>query len=210
MKSVTGSAVAMAILLAGCGSKTDANEKNFGAALDHYFDKRGDLCLHLTKWPVEMTGTQLIFDGKKMAALESIGFVRSEDAEMQRTGSDGKPIGRPEKIKRYTLTDAAKPYQRQIEIDKGADKEVVTDLCWGKTQVEQVVKWSGPMQFGEYQQAKVTYKYKIDGLADWAKKPEMQAAVPYMKDIIEGAGSKEKRHMVALTNLGWEAVGYDD
>ena len=30
------------VTLAACGSKTDANEKNFGAALTQYFDKKGD------------------------------------------------------------------------------------------------------------------------------------------------------------------------
>lgn len=32
------------VALAACGSKTDANEKNFGAAMSQYFDKKGDLC----------------------------------------------------------------------------------------------------------------------------------------------------------------------
>ena len=32
--------------LTACGSKTDANEKNFGAAMTQYFDKKGDLCLN--------------------------------------------------------------------------------------------------------------------------------------------------------------------
>lgn len=34
----------------------------------------------------------------------------------------------------------------------------------------------GPMKFGDYQKAGITYTYKVNNLADWAKKPEVQAA----------------------------------
>ena len=35
-------------VLAGCGSKQDVNEKNFGVAIGQYLDKKGELCLRLT------------------------------------------------------------------------------------------------------------------------------------------------------------------
>ena len=41
--------------LTACGSKTDANEKNFGAAMTQYFDKKGDLCLNTKRWPVDLS-----------------------------------------------------------------------------------------------------------------------------------------------------------
>lgn len=41
-KAIIGAA-AMAVLLAGCGSKTEANEKNFSAAIEQYLDKKGEL-----------------------------------------------------------------------------------------------------------------------------------------------------------------------
>jgi hypothetical protein len=42
------------VTLTACGSKTDANEKNFGAALTQYFEKKGDLCLNARRWPVDL------------------------------------------------------------------------------------------------------------------------------------------------------------
>lgn len=50
MKKGVGSAVAMTILLAGCGSKTDANGKNVGAAAGRCLDKNIEL-LNINKWP---------------------------------------------------------------------------------------------------------------------------------------------------------------
>ena len=46
-------------------------------------------------------------------------------------------------------------------------------------------------------------------LADWAKKPEVQAAFPVVKSILDGAGSKESKHAIKLTSQGWEAKGLD-
>lgn len=39
------------------------------------------------------------------------------------------------------------------------------------------------------QVATITYTYKGNNLADWAKKPDVQAAFPFVKSILEGAGS---------------------
>ncbi|MDG5826958.1 hypothetical protein MRX60_13075 (plasmid) [Xylella fastidiosa subsp. pauca] len=92
----------------------------------------------------------------------------------------------------------------------GRTKETQTDLCWGKKALDKVVKWEGPMKFGDYQEANVKYLYKIDGLADWAKKPEILAAFPYVGQITEDAGKKEQQHGVKLTSVGWEAKGLDN
>ncbi|ALR03212.1 hypothetical protein OY18_13010 (plasmid) [Xylella fastidiosa] len=218
MKKAIGGAVAMTILLAGCGRKTDANEKNFGTAVGQYLDKKGDLCLNITKWPVDVNDMDLRLQKSmptgtagRMAALEAVGLAKSEYTEVQGTGFDGKPTGVKFKVKRYALTDAAKPFERQQGVERvdlnGRTKETQTDLCWGKKALDKVVKWEGPMKFGDYQEANVKYLYKIDGLADWAKKPEILAAFPYVGQITEDAGKKEQQHGVKLTSVGWEAKG---
>lgn len=60
-----------------------------------------------------------------------------------------------------------------------------------------------------YQEAGITYTYKVNNLADWAKKPEVQAAFPVVKGILDGVGNKESKHAVKLTSQGWEAKGLD-
>lgn len=211
----------MTILLAGCGSKTDANEENFGAAVGQYLNKKGELCLNITKWPVDVNEMDLRLQktmptgvAGRMAALEAVGLAKSEDTEVPDTGFDGKPTGRKLKVKRYTLTDAAKSFERQKEVEhfglNGKTKEMQTDLCWGKKVLDKVVKWEGPMKLGDYQEVYVKYRYKIDGLADWAKKPEFLAAFPSVGQITEDAGKKEQQHGVKLTSVGWESKGLDN
>jgi hypothetical protein len=209
-----------AVALAACGSKTDANEKNFGAAMTQYFDKKGDLCLNTKRWPVDLSEMDLRLQktmqagsANQMAALEVAGLVKGADTEVDIMGIMGKPTGAKAKIKRYTLADAAKPFVQEKEVSSiglnGKTAEKQPDLCWGKKALDKIVKWEGPMKFGDYQEAGITYTYKVSNLADWAKKPEVQAAFPVVKSVIDGAGSKESRHGVKLTSQGWEAKGLD-
>ena len=221
MTKVLSSAMAVAILLAGCGGKTDANEKNFGVAIAQYLDKKGGLCLNLTRWPVDVSQMDLRLQSSmptgaagQMAALEAAELARGQETEVQNNGLDGKPAGPKFKVKRYVLTDAAKPYERQKEVRNlalgGTAKETKTDLCWGKEALDKVVKWEGPMKLGDYQEANVKYQYKIEGLADWAKRPEFLAAFPYIRQVMDDAGRKELQHGVKLTSVGWEANGMDN
>lgn len=213
--------VAGAVSLTACGNKTDANEKNFGAALTQYFDKKGDLCLNTKRWPVDLSEMDLRLQktmqagsANQMAALEAAGLVKGEDTEVDIMGfMDNKPTGRKAKVKRYTLTDAAKPFAQEKNVDStglnGKTTVKQTDLCWGKKALDKIVKWEGPMKFGDYQEAGITYTYKVNNLADWAKKPDVQAAFPFVKSVLDSAGSKESKHAVKLTSQGWEAKGLD-
>ncbi|WP_326999634.1 hypothetical protein [Comamonas testosteroni] len=207
-------------LLAACGNKTDANEKNFGAAMTQYFEKRGDLCLNTRNWPVDVSEMDLRLQkttqtgtAGQMAALEAVGLVKSEDAAVEVKGFFGKPTGSKINVKRYTLTELAKPFAQEKNVDSiglnGKTTEKQIDLCWGKKALDKIVKWEGPMKLGEYQEAGVTYTYKVNNAAEWTKKPEIQAAFPIVKTILDGASSKESRHGIKLTSQGWEAKGLD-
>ena len=200
--------------LTACGNKTDANEKNFGAAMNQYFEESGDLCLNVS-WPVDLSEMDLRLQktmqagrANQMAALEAAGLVKGADTEVEIMGIMGRPMGAKAKIKRYTLTDTAKPFAQEKVVASiginGKTDEKQTDLCWGKKTLDKVVKWEGPMKLGDYQEAGITYTYKVNNLADWAKKPEVQAAFPEVKITLDRAGSQEYRRTLKLTNRGWE------
>lgn len=220
-KRVIYAAVLGALVLASCGSKQDANEKNFGAAISQYLDKKGDLCLRLNKWPVDVSEMDLRLQktmptgtAGQMEALAAVGLVSETDTEIDQIGIfDNKSTGHKFKVKRYALTDAGKKFYREQEINQiglgGSKKVMQGDICYGKKALDKVVKWEGPMKFGDYQEANVKYLYKIDNLADWTKKPEFLAAFPDVGQIIEAAGTKEQQGGVKLTSLGWEPKGLD-
>jgi len=194
--------------LAACGSKTDANEKNFRLALTQYLSKKGDMCLNIWStggWPVDVPEQAIRLKDKEpngtaaqMAALESVGLVKAEDAEVPAL------FNGTVKVKRYTLTDAAKPF---IVETTGALGGKSLRLCWGKRVLDEVVKWDAP---GDHQETRVTYTYTISNIAEWAKKPEVQAAFKGLKDDVDGASAVKKANWpFHLTNQGWEANGLD-
>ena len=81
------------LLLVGCGSKNDANEKNLSEATNAYLVKKGQLCLGIaTKWPVDLQDSDRgpgIVRGSEMAALEKVGLVRSHETETEVTPLSG-------------------------------------------------------------------------------------------------------------------------
>lgn len=137
-RTLIGVVVLGATALTGCSNKTDANEKNFGAAMAQYLDQKGAQCLGLSSWPVDVTEYNVskgLHDAPAMAALESVGLVHGVDAEIQKPDPFGT---RRVRVKRYTLTELSKPFVREweartIPLDGGPSIVKEADLCWGRT-----------------------------------------------------------------------------
>jgi len=222
MKKVASAVIAMPVLLAGCASMNDANEENFSAAVAQYFDERGERCLFITTlWPVVITDRDLRQQkgnrpgiAGSMAALEAVGLAKSEDAEVAIRDGVGKPTGAKAKIKRYNLTEAAKPFERRTEVIvldlSGRTKETRIELCWGKTVLSKVVSWDGPTKVGAYQEAIVKYQSKTTGIAEWAKRPESLAAFPEIARSIKDDGKHVYQLSLRLTRTGWKAKTLDN
>ena len=136
-------------LLAACSGKKDANKKNFSAAMQQYFDKNGQLCLHSDNWPVEVSEFDLKMQensptGKasQMAALEAAGLAQSEEVMVEVRGMMGAPTGNQAKVLRYTLTDNALPFVREQKRKSmyGSKEITETMLCWGHKELDNIVK----------------------------------------------------------------------
>lgn len=218
MKLRLGMAMVVTVLLLGCGSKTSVSERNFARAIEQSLKQQDRLCLDIDKWPVDISERDLVTvkaipsgQAAQVAALEAVGLARGEEVEVPNVRYDGKPTGSSYKVKRYTLTDAAKPFEKTREVSSysvdGAVKVSLTELCWGRKGLGKVVKWEGPMKFGDYQEARVIYHYKLVEVPDWAKQPIIKAAFPWVGTMIEGAGKVEQVETVKLTSAGWEAGG---
>jgi hypothetical protein len=184
--------VALSATLSGCNSKTSANEKNFGMAVAHYFDKKGDLCLDPIKWPVDvyevdLRQQKLYPDGVagQMAALEAVGLARGEDIELP---------GSKLKVRRYTPAGAAQ----------------LPRLCWGRKSLDKVVRWADPAKVGDHEETSVIYTYKLSNVADWARKPQVKEAFPILGRNVDGEHAQKEKLYVKLTPQGWEALGLND
>lgn len=182
------------------GNKTDVNEANFRAAVAQYLDKKGKQCLNPFPLPVDVDPRFYDMGTKKFVALEAAGVLQKTEVEVDEKTFVGKPTGKKITVHRYTLADSAKPFWQEQETAFLGKQNV---LCWGKKSIDKVVKWEGPL----FQQVNVIYTYQIDGLAEWAKHPAVQAEYPHIKPILDGIGTKENDQALKLNNLGWEALG---
>jgi hypothetical protein len=201
---------ALAASLSACDSKTSANEKNFGIAVTEYFDKKGDLCLDPVKWPVDVYDIdfrqQKLYPDNaagQMSALESVGLAKGEDVELPGTFVDGKPVGAKVKVRRYTMTDAAKPY---LHAKPGKQPRI----CWGRKSLSKVIQWADPSRVGDHEESAVIYTFKLSNVADWARKPKVKEAFPELGRNIDGERSQKEKLYVKLTPQGWEALGLND
>lgn len=194
--------------LSACSSKTSANEKNFGITVSQYFDKKGDLCLDPIKWPVDVYETdirqQKMYPDNaagQMSALEAVGLARGEDVELPGAVVDGK--ANAVKVRRYTMTDAAKPY-----LHANAGKQ--PRICWGRKSLSKVIRWADPAKVDGHEETSVIYTYKLSDVADWARKPQVKEAFPELGRNIDGERSQKEKLYVKLTPNGWEALGLND
>jgi hypothetical protein len=140
-----------------------------------------------------------------MAALEGVGLVSSTITDAARNDVFGRPEGVVRKIKRYELTSKGRRFYREKAGPKGMMS--AGDFCYGKVALGSIVRWEGPVKSGEPQQARVTYTYKINDLAEWTKGAAFEAVFQKVAGVVEGAGKMELQKTLVLTSTGWEATG---
>ena len=190
-----------AILLVGCGNKTDANEKNFSAAITDEL-KKVAICLPFENWPYRVIPNDSARMGQ-MTVLEAAGLVSGADFEANEHNYSfsHKPTGHKIKLRSYSLTEEGKRFFHKKKETAKVDIFANGNLCYGKLALDKVIKWEMPSN----QMAAVTYTIKLDSLADWIKTPALQAAFPgAAKFINKGFTEKEHGIVLKLTNLGWE------
>lgn len=197
------------LLLVGCASKKDANEKNFSEALNSYLAKKGQICLGIpSPWPVDLNESERrsgMGRAAEMAALEKAGLVRSRETETEYT----PPLSTRSvktKVLRYELTDSGKTFYREKDRPALAGNEQVQgDLCYGQQTLDKIVNWDGPTPAGDSKEATVFYTYRIENLAEWAKTPDIQRVFPGIASTIDGVGKTSMNQALTLTSEGWEA-----
>jgi hypothetical protein len=197
------------LLLVGCGSTNDANQKNFSAAINAYLAKRGQLCLGIpSTWPVDLNDAERrsgMGTAAEMAALENVGLVRSHEAETEYMPPlSSRPV--KTKVLRYELTDNGKTFYREKDrLGLAGNKQAQGDLCYGQQALDKIVNSQGPTAAGDSKEVTVFYTYRIENLAEWARSPDIQRVFPGIVSTIDGAGKTQMNRALTLTSQGWEA-----
>lgn len=208
-------AVSVFAFLTACSNQTDPNEKNLAAALSIHFEKEGRLCLGNERWPIDVPDEEVAaerpgFPGRpsRMAALEAVGLVSSAPHEIGIKHLEGEPPERRASAMRYALTGRGKAFFRASDSQGDSSGKVRGKMCYGRKALDKIITWDAPLGFGNdhEREAGVTYLYKIEDLADWAKNERIQSLYPAIKLNVSGAGIEQFRG-VRLTSTGWQAYG---
>jgi len=205
--SILGLASMAALLaLPACSSRPDAKAptpENFSAALDDYLAQRGDICLAMFDWPIDLTEAEAGTGARhavQFPVMEKLGLVRSSIVAAPK--SPENPDGA---VKRFELTEAGrsfyKPHPHAVRNGAGHDK----DFCVAHIRREKIVDVKVDARDAQHPQAVVSYTYQIDP-APWMQDAEAQRVFPMVARIMHGAGGPlQLRQGFTFGDTGWVA-----
>ncbi|MBN3967548.1 hypothetical protein IMW75_20010 [Pseudomonas gregormendelii] len=169
------------LALAGC----DNYKSDFQKALSQDLETTGSLCLGIKKWPIDVT--VLEFKSKSLRAMTFAGLTIDGLVNVEETSIGTSSWRMP--VSRYTPSEKAKPFM------------IGPDICWGRKELTEVVKWDGPMSNGDYKEAVVSYKYNVQPMT-WIITSALPLYYPEMLQV--NAGPQQARATLKLSSAGWE------
>ena len=187
---------ALVLVLAACGSPEDANEGNFGEAVQAYLDMQNGLCAAIPADQIPFVlQDQATFPRRKSRAeaLVDAGLLSKRSTGAQPMSGNGTASATE-----YRITDKGKRYL----VTNAADRFTQQDaFCTGRYVLVDIEAFTAPSEAMGMKVSRVVYYYRAEGVADWAKTASLRAAYGNFSDPVQGdiAG----RAVLVLTNEGW-------
>ena len=202
MKRLVFLALIFGIGVTGCGNPKTPNSSNFKIAINKHLKAHGKACVGgFHQFPVDIVRSQAAWqrqDLDRMAAFESAGVVKSSDVMAT---PENSMTHEPVPVKRFELTESGtKALQQRAGFLGGSFPE----LCYADESVDSIVKWNEPMTQGGFSMTVVTYTYRLNDVADWARNDRISSLYPEIKREFDGEKTQEKTIALQLTNKGWD------
>lgn len=195
------------LIVSACGKSNDHSaptRENFKSALDDVLAKRGDVCLAMFNWPMELTPAEAGAGSRhavQLPVFEKLKLVTSTVVAVPRT--DDNPQG---VIKRYALTDEGRKYYKPHAYTGRDGVEHPSDFCVAHIKPDKVVSWELDQHDAKHPLAVVNYTYQIEP-APWMQDADAQRVLPMVAQVIRGAGSGMQMHQgFTLGEHGWVAT----
>src|SRR5262249_36825253 len=149
----------------------DPYATDFTDGVRAYLQKRGDLCIARTAWPVDVTEAdraQRTRDALQMPVMEKLGLVQSSPATV-RVDGEGGPALVP--ATRYRLTDRGRRfYLARPPRLPAAPGDPGGDFCVAKISLVKVTGWELSPNDAHPASAAVSYTYEVDA-PGWMRDP---------------------------------------
>ena len=178
-------------------------------ALNQYLDVRGDLCLGKFNWPIDVSPQDVLDhtrDAVQMPVLEKFNLVIPQAATVRRTIDD---VEQQVNVNQYSLTAIGRLYylnrSSQVTLANGDVEQQKHDLCGGRVQLDQLVRWDAPVKSGEVWETTLHYTYTFAPVW-WAQAPEVQAVFPVFPILIQGQKKLQLEQRFKWNGKRWEAI----
>lgn len=203
IKTLTG--IALICALAACSASRDPKTptaENLAPALDEHLAQRGDICLAMFDWPIDLTEAEAGSGARhaiQFPVMEQLGLVHSTIVAVPKSSEN--PDGA---VKRFELTDAGRKfYKPHPYVTRGA--EHANDFCVAHLKREKIVDVKVDTSDAKHPMAVVSYTYQID-TAPWMQNADAQRVFPMITRIANGAGGQlQLRQGFTLGDKGWVA-----
>ena len=202
-----GALLSAALLAAagGCRAKTDPSRADFTRGMQAYLERRGDLCLGRSHWPIDVPDRPAIAgaqDPVQLPVLERLGLVTSTVLP-ERVGGVASPFN----LRRYRLTAGGRKHyiDRETRLPTSPDEPGAAaraDFCVVKLTLGRVESWD--VQPGAPPTALVSYTYGADA-PPWTRDAGFQRVFPAVARLLGGAGKARLVEGFTLTPEGWTA-----
>lgn len=187
-------------VLADCGGTKTPSPGDLRHALQLYYDAH-PVCLPVAfKLPADARASDTIVRAP-LDSLVAAGLVRVETKRRQETGTFSGTAHSLD-MRHYELTDAGRRVVRP-----GWDRFLGGSvLCFAKTEVVAIQSVRPPAdQAGDARQMRVTYRYRLSGLAPWTGLPVVRTAIPGIARML-ASGSGTATDTLAFSDHGWARV----
>ena len=180
----------LAVLALNCGKSSP--KAAFSRAIQQQLGAQGDLCIGFERWPVDVRPDDTAAL-EQLSALEKAGVLVGADETVKSDVQRGNV-----RIRRYRLTPQGRQSFKGSAEDRG-------DVCYGQKKLVQVEKWEGPLSIGQFEQAKVVYTYRLEGLPAWTSSLQVKSAFPVLARNVGSGGQGSTEVLLTRTSEGWEA-----
>ncbi|GJH04572.1 hypothetical protein [Paraburkholderia terrae] len=180
-------AAATVLLLAACSNSKEANTSNFEAAVTDGLKSGPSMCVSVAlDWPDSAPDSSDRAQVRR--PLVEAGLLSATPVSV------ANAVGAPVPGHKYDLTAEGKNYA-----NRGA-------LCYGKPHLQKLLDWDPVQTVLGVPQTMAHFTYTIDDLPEWAKRPDVQAALPNMRNVIDGQNKNRMQMPLMLDGDHWRSA----
>lgn len=191
------------LVLTGCDDSKKPSESNFKAAAQQYLDTLYPACYIKANFPYKTNGVSFNNVPEILHSMAEKGLVTEKELSSKHIDASWGTKAHDVIIRSYDLTEEGKKYYKS-DVAHNLKGQNIGGFCFGRATVTEVSNFTEPSDALGQKISRVSFIYKVSGIPDWAKTPEIMTANSRLKkDVISESEGVKVTNIFLLTNKGW-------